>query len=215
MHCIYVLHLGRCLQAVGWIIGLQSPPARSSGHGCPEPLIQPGRRCRHFVISQCLHQHPQIHKYKCNGFINTPKYTNTYTNTFVWFNQEESTTDKETKAEMQYAVRPIVECCLKLEGLGCLGVWTKYFGEGGSERQNIVGGSKYWGWIKAMRKMRQSDCYDHKRRTRKSLPTQGTRAHEYYECVWYWGWLLEISSRTWDVFGGQLVWAKYIWRGSV
>ena len=81
--CVYTLHLGRCLQAVGWIIGLQSPPARSSGPGCPEPLIQPGRRCRHFVISQCLHQHPQIHKYKYNGFINTPKYTNTYTNTFV------------------------------------------------------------------------------------------------------------------------------------
>ena len=38
-----------------------------------------------------------------------------------------------------------------------------------------------------MRKMRQSDCYDHKRRTRKSLPTRGTRAHEYYERVWYWG----------------------------
>ena len=52
------------------------------------------------------------------------------------------------------------------------------------QRGKILGvDQKYWGWIKGMRKMRQSDCYDHKRRTRKSLPTRGTRAHEYYECV--------------------------------
>ena len=32
-----------------------------------------------------------------------------------------------------------------LEGLGCLGVWAKYFAKGGSERQNTGGGSKILG----------------------------------------------------------------------
>ena len=60
--------------------------------------------------------------------------------------------------------------------------------QGEDHRGKILGvDQKYWGWIKGMGKMRQSDCYDHKRRTHKSLPTRGTRAHEYYECVWYLG----------------------------